>query len=428
MRQPLAYFTPMHFEFGFYSSLLLIFFVHGLVYAILLYRKSIRNESQPEKWLSIFLLLCILYIAPWMLGFAGWYDTQPYRDFIFYMPFQHLYFIGPVIFFYVQCLLNPSFRFGKKGWLHLLPGIIYLVYSVVIFITDKIILRQYYFLADGTDRDFDAWYQYSGFVSMVWYFFLSLRYYQLYKKLMMQVISYADVVLFRWVKNFLMAFLIMLLIRLVFYVSSFIPAFSKLDYVGPWWEYFSFAIIFYYIAITGYSNAIETKVPFKLNLLGYRPSLLLQSPAGTIKENRFIEEAEIVEFETKQPAVNRDEEALLVEWKPKILQFIRQGKAYEDPELSLTQVAKQLKTNPSIISKVINRGFQLNFNDFINYYRIDAVKEKLQTGEQKTQTLLGIAFDCGFNSKATFNRAFKKFTGVSPKEWLEKENAITGIL
>jgi AraC-like DNA-binding protein len=43
----------------------------------------------------------------------------------------------------------------------------------------------------------------------------------------------------------------------------------------------------------------------------------------------------------------------------------------------------------------------------------------LKAGEQKTQTLLGIAYDSGFNSKATFNRAFKKVTGLSPKQWLE---------
>jgi hypothetical protein len=115
----------MLFNFSFYSSLLLIFFVHGLVYAVLLLRKGIRNESQSEKWLSLFLLLCTFFIAPWMLGFAGWYDNQPYRDFLFYMPMQQLYFIGPIIFFYVQSLLNPSFKFGKKEWWQMLPGILY---------------------------------------------------------------------------------------------------------------------------------------------------------------------------------------------------------------------------------------------------------------------------------------------------------------
>ena len=409
----------MRFEFGFYSSLLLIFFVHGLVYAILLFRKSIRNESQSETWLAIFLLLCIMHISPWMLGFAGWYDNQPYRDFLFYMPFQHLFFIGPVIFFYVQSLLNPSFRFGKKQVLHLLPGIGYLLYSMVIVVTDKLILRDYYFLADGADRDFDLWYQLSGFISMFSYFLLTLRYFNLYKKLMMQVISYADTMLFKWVKNFLLAFVTMLLVRLLFFAGSFVPAFEKFRYAGPWWEYFSFALIFYYIAITGYSNAVQTKVAFKINLLEYKPYLLLPQSFNLKQENSLIEDAEIISIETKLPAAGKEDELIVAEWKPKLLQFVQQGKAYEDPELSLTQVAKQLKTNPTIISKAVNQGFQLNFNDFINFYRIEAVKEKLLAGEQKTQTLLGIAYDCGFNSKATFNRSFKKFTGVSPKEWVE---------
>ncbi|MEN9570864.1 MAG: hypothetical protein RL172_2095, partial [Bacteroidota bacterium] len=89
----------LYFEFGFYSSLLLIFFVHGFVYALLLYRKALKNASTADKWLSLFLILCILYITPWMVGFGGWYDNQPYRDILFYVPFQHLFLIGPVTFF-----------------------------------------------------------------------------------------------------------------------------------------------------------------------------------------------------------------------------------------------------------------------------------------------------------------------------------------
>jgi AraC-like DNA-binding protein len=408
----------MRYEFNFYSSILLIFFVHGLVYSALLFRKGIINENVSDKWLGVFLLLCSFYIAPWMLGFAGWYDNQPLRDIMFYTPMQLLFFLGPVIFFYVQSLLNPSFTFGKKEWLHLLPGILYLLFSVVMVVIDKLILKEYYFLANGQDPEFDFWYQVLGFLSMLVYFITSLRYYNLYKKLMVQVISYADTVLFKWVKNFLMAFLIMLILRLIFYVCSFFPVFQKLRYDGPWWEYFSFAIVFYYIAITGYANAIQTKVSFRLNLLTNKPTLLLTESATKTAENNLIEDAEVIELVNEQ-IEKKEDEGLLAEWKPKIISLLQNEKIYEDPELSLTQIAKQLKTNPSIISKVINQGFQQNFNDFINYYRIDAVREKLKAGEQKTQTLLGIAYDCGFNSKATFNRAFKKVTGTSPKEWLE---------
>ena len=74
----------------------------------------------------------------------------------------------------------------------------------------------------------------------------------------------------------------------------------------------------------------------------------------------------------------------------------------------LTDVAKKLKTNASVISRTINQGFQMNFNDCINNYCIEAVKSRFTNEEHKKSTLLGIAYDCGFNSKAIFNRAFKK--------------------
>lgn len=403
----------MYFSFGFYSSILLIFFVHGFVYAILLWRKGLVNETASDKWLSIFLFLSILYIAPWMLGFGGWYDKQPFRDILFYIPFQHLYLIGPVIFFYVQSLLNPSFRFGKKEWLHFVPGMLYLVFSIIMVVTDKLVLKDYYFLANGADPDFDTWYQLTGFISMLLYFFLSIRYYNLYKKIIVQTVSYADSVLFRWIRNFLLAFLAMLFVRFVFFI---IEQFIQLWYAETWWYFLTFAILFYYIAISGYANSVETKVAFKPNMMVNRPALLLNYQ----QENTSEEDAEVIEIEPteKEQAVSDE---VLNEWKPKLLGLLQDEKLYENPELTLTQLAKQLQKSPSFISMVINRGFAQNFNDLVNQFRVEAVKAKFDKGEYKDQTLLGIAYDCGFNSKATFNRAFKKATGQNPKEY------ITGI-
>jgi AraC-like DNA-binding protein len=374
------------------------------------------NQNRSDKWLAFFLLLCVLYVAPWMVGFAGWYDTQPYRDILFYIPFQHLYFIGPVIFFYVQSLLNPAFSFGKKEALHFLPGILYLLFSIIMVVTDKLVLHKYYFLASGADPDFDLWYQLTGFASMLLYFLLSFRYYSFYKKIIVQVVSYADTVMFSWIRNFLFAFLLMLMFRLLFFL---VGLFIDLNYWGTWWYFLTFAVLFYYIAITGYSNSIETKVSFRFNVLSYRPTLLLQYNPSVNEAEIVTEEAEIINVETQSSA---QEDAALAAWKIKLVTLMKTEKAFEDPELSLTQVAKMMDTNPALISRAVNQGFNLNFNDFINSYRVTAVKQKLQAGEQKTQTLLGIAYDCGFNSKATFNRAFKKITGLSPKEWLEKQN------
>ena len=118
---------------------------------------------------------------------------------------------------------------------------------------------------------------------------------------------------------------------------------------------------------------------------------------------------------SKQEIINQKE---IEFWKKKILHLVKEKKIYENSKLTLLDVSKQLETNTKTISSCINNGFEMNFNDFINQFRIEAVKEKLQKGEHKKTTLLGIAFDCGFNSKATFNRSFKKSTNLSPKEYL----------
>jgi AraC-like DNA-binding protein len=86
--------------------------------------------------------------------------------------------------------------------------------------------------------------------------------------------------------------------------------------------------------------------------------------------------------------------------------------------LTLTELAKLLQTNAPAISKVINQTGS-NFNDFINEYRVREVQHKIEKHEHKAQTLLAIAFDSGFNSKATFNRAFKKIVGQTPKAYIE---------
>ena len=86
----------------------------------------------------------------------------------------------------------------------------------------------------------------------------------------------------------------------------------------------------------------------------------------------------------------------------------------------MIEIAKKIETNIAIISKTVNQEFGVNFNDFVNNYRVEAVKNSFAKGEHKKFTLIGIAYDCGFNSKASFNRAFKKNTGKTPKEYLEK--------
>nr|WP_262921307.1 helix-turn-helix domain-containing protein [Maribellus maritimus] len=71
------------------------------------------------------------------------------------------------------------------------------------------------------------------------------------------------------------------------------------------------------------------------------------------------------------------------------------------------------------LSQVINRSQNKNFYKLMNEYRIREVKEKLENKEYKNLTVLGIAFECGFNSKTTFNRIFKEETGMTPTNYIK---------
>lgn len=103
-------------------------------------------------------------------------------------------------------------------------------------------------------------------------------------------------------------------------------------------------------------------------------------------------------------------------------QFLRLTKLFEDKaifsraKLTLKELADELKLSPKYVSYLINTYAGSNFNDFVNAYRVQDVLRRINI--EKNKTLLGIAMDAGFNSKSTFNQAFKQHTGKSPSEFL----------
>ena len=105
----------------------------------------------------------------------------------------------------------------------------------------------------------------------------------------------------------------------------------------------------------------------------------------------------------------------------KVRHLMEEEKAYLNPELNLSDLAKEAYMSRAKLSEVINSGFNKNFNDFVNMYRVEAFKGMLQENKHETLSLLGLAFECGFNSKATFNRVFKKLTDFSPSQYLNSQ-------
>ena len=100
-----------------------------------------------------------------------------------------------------------------------------------------------------------------------------------------------------------------------------------------------------------------------------------------------------------------------------LLLYMDEEAPYLDGKLSLKQVALKLDITTNYLSQVINENLQKNFFDFVNEYRVKVFKEKMNDQENKQFTLLSIAYDCGFNSKSSFNSIFKKFTGLTPTEY-----------
>lgn len=98
-------------------------------------------------------------------------------------------------------------------------------------------------------------------------------------------------------------------------------------------------------------------------------------------------------------------------------QYINTNKPYLEPDLTLPKLAEELNISTHHLSQVINEKHERNFADFINSYRVAEVKRKIQDPEFKNYSLLGIAFESGFNSKSAFNRVFKNQTGMTPSEF-----------
>ncbi len=111
----------------------------------------------------------------------------------------------------------------------------------------------------------------------------------------------------------------------------------------------------------------------------------------------------------------------IVSYADQISEHMKNEKPYLKDDLTLSILATQTKLSNAHLSQVLNQHFQLNFYDFVNQYRIEESKEMLLSSAYDKLSVLGIAFDCGFKSKSSFNRYFKKYNGMSPSEFKKKK-------
>jgi AraC-like DNA-binding protein len=378
------------------SSVLFVSILQGVVFAVLLLYRGLKRRSSSDYWLAALLVLLCLGNVSHFIGFAGVYDA--YQGLSFF-PFDNPFAIGAVIYLYVQTLTNSERKFTHRDFLLFTPALAFFTYHFLIFLQPL---------------SFKNWFDDAVHVPYIMpvltiatissnavFLYISIRHYRQYRSWLDANFSDTEKIKFNWLRNFLYLFAVLLLCSAIFdLTNSFIRHLSYRQYF--WWHVIA-ALLTYYLAIAGYLRSESIRIEFT-------SADVLESPATQI--------AELPETVDRKALLKEDE---LKGWKEKLQHVMATRKPYLDPQLTLANLSRELAVNPNLLSFVINVGFEKNFNDFINDHRVAEVKAKLGSAASKNLTLLAVAFECGFNSKATFNRAFRKFTGLSPKEYQDQQ-------
>ena len=123
-------------------------------------------------------------------------------------------------------------------------------------------------------------------------------------------------------------------------------------------------------------------------------------------------------IDAEEPAVKltSEEEAFV----HRLLEFMKTEKPHLNPDINLELLSRKLKVSPEYLSAILNSGLNKSFFDFINHYRVEEFKQLCKDPDNKNLTLISLAYDSGFNSKATFNRVFKREMNCTPSEYYSR--------
>jgi AraC-like DNA-binding protein len=328
----------------------------------------------------------------------GWYDTfRNTKINYFLIPLSVA--IAPLIYFYVKSITTSKFVFLKRDWWHFVPAIILVIYRFSIY--------GYDFFQPGFNETQNGilkikldeslvlpFVEVFSAGQMLLYLAFTFQLFYNYRRKINEYFSNTYNLELNWILSFLVVFSFLFLYGTVqTLVATLI---TDLDYVQRWWLMFFTGLVIIYVGIKGYFTDTT-----KLKKLDFSFSPHRNTIPDT-DEKRNINPISSDDIETIQKLMDIN-------------------KAYLNPELNLSDLALQASMSRAQLSEIINSGFHKNFNDFVNMYRVEAFKTMLKEDKQKKLSLLGIAYECGFNSKATFNRVFKKLTNNSPTEYLQSQ-------
>jgi AraC-like DNA-binding protein len=306
--------------------------------------------------------------------------------------FPILFLHGPLLYLYVSSLTNENFKLTWKDSLHSLPVFII---GIQRSLGTQVSMNSSPNLSENPHYIYNNIYYTLLIISLVIYWILSINLIIKHRKNIPYFFSnYTARNTLNWLVLLIILFLVLFVTELfISYIEKLLNTkFSELTSIHVNLTIFTFLLIFFGINQTAIYKKQRTD---------------LEEPVLNKSSN---------DLKTKQVSsvLNKKQADELNE---KIIQYLKSNKPYMNSEYSLQMMVDDLKIPRHKLSQVINSSQKKNFFKFINEFRVEEVKEKLCNPAYKNYTILGIALECGFNSKTSFNRIFKEATGLTPTEY-----------
>jgi AraC-like DNA-binding protein len=326
--------------------------------------------------------------------------------------FPFAYTLGPFLYLYVDKLTSPKAHIQEKDLAHLVPfAIICLVAALTNHGIDD------HFVEGNIFSNEITFYSISVILHVLIYAILSFQRLRRHQKNILNIVSYQSAnISLQWLYMTVLIFIGTFLFTFIFLLLNY---FFPSKWLNPAFPFFIGLCIFAYM----------------ISFFGAR-----QTSIFSIKQHTKEEEIEIEAIENEDII-----EEILIEEEPKIERYANSGlskefvekyqkqlilyfeteKPFKLRELNAQMVAKQLDIKQHHLTEVMNEYMGKNFYTFVNEYRVAEVIKMLKNRKFDHYSLLGIAYEAGFNSKSSFNTIFKKITGLTPTEYktsLEKEN------
>jgi len=387
----------------------------GSVLFLSLLTLSKKTSTRYGYWFLTLLFLSIaLIFADTSLNYLDVYEVHPALT-LFIEPL--LFVFAPLIYLSVTYLTSPDKRVPLKIVFHFIPYLLVTGLYAFAYLKDS---GGTQIANDADDQAVEIFLLLLFFIHLFIYLYASIRKLKRHRLTLPLFVSNLSDNDYHWLYKVILglSFLSAISFAEVVFDQLHIPFYFSIFYL----------IAFYYIGI---QIARQKDVfPFTSEQRAGVSDLISVQSA----DMKASITPEWVEFSKEEKDKSPDElssvrraviaEEAIAHCRDRLLHLMESEKPYLDSDITLPRLAKLLDLTTYQTSYLINSCFNENFYLFINRYRLEKCKQMFTDPSCNHLSILGVAFEAGFNSKTTFNTAFKKATGLSPKEFRQKADRV----